>query len=205
MVAPLRNPARQKAARKKKPGGSGRDDRNSAQRLLRVLRLRSRRRDDRTGSGRRAVQLKSVGGDFGVFGGPVVGREGDAPEFGGRFQEFYADFGFAFGGGGDVNDTDELLFEGVGIAAKNFLAHFDASGYVDEGAVGADVRGESVFGDVLTIGSPGNDEDGETEVDALGAAAVGNGGVVGGEVGHGGDGLGIVLEKKRGRSRGGRY
>jgi hypothetical protein len=149
--------------------------------------------------------LESVGSDFGVVGSPVVGWEGDAPEFGGGFEEFDADFGFAFGDGGDVNDADELLFEGVGIAAKNFLADFDARGYLDQSALGADVHSEGVFGDVLTIGTTGNDEDGQTEEDALGAAAVRNGRVVGGGSGHGGDGLGIVLEKKWKRSRGGRY
>ncbi len=71
--------------------------------------------------------------------------------------------------------------------------------------MGADVGGEGVFGDVLVVGAAGDDEDGETEENALAAAAVWNGSVVGGGSGHGGDGLGIVLEKKRGRSRGGKY
>jgi hypothetical protein len=71
--------------------------------------------------------------------------------------------------------------------------------------VGADVGGEGVFGDVLIVCATGDDKDGETEQYALAAAAVRNGGVVGGGTGHGGDGLRIVLEKKRGRSRGGRY
>ena len=71
--------------------------------------------------------------------------------------------------------------------------------------MGADVGGEGVFGDVLIIGAAGDDKDGESEEDALAAAAVGNGCVVGGGIGHGGDGLRVVLEKKRGRSRGGRY
>lgn len=71
--------------------------------------------------------------------------------------------------------------------------------------MGADVHGEGVFGNVLTIGTSGNDKDGETERDALGAAAIGNGGVVGGGSGHGEDGLEIVLEKKRKRSRGRKY
>jgi len=159
-----------------------------------------------TGRGmRKRVALEGVGGDFGVFGGPVVGREGDAPEFGGGLQEFDADFGFVFSGRGDVDDADELFLEGIWIAAKNFLADFDTRGYLDQGTVGADVHSEGVFGDVLTIGSAGNDEDGEAEEDALGAAAVRNGSVVGGGSGHGGDGLEIVLEKKRGRSRGGKY
>jgi hypothetical protein len=150
-------------------------------------------------------RLKGVGGDFGVFGGPVVGGEGDAPEFGGGFQEFDADFGLAFGGGTDVNDTDELLFEGIGVAAENFLAGFDPHGNLNQGSAGADVHSESVFGDVLTIGAAADDEDGKTQEDALAAAAVGDGRVVGGNVGHGGDGLEIVLEKKGKRSRGGRY
>ena len=72
--------------------------------------------------------LEGVGGDFGVVGGPVVGGKRDAPEFGGGFEEFDADFGFAFGGGGDVNDADELFFESFGIAEKDFLAEFDAHG-----------------------------------------------------------------------------
>jgi len=185
MVPPLRDPTRHKTARQKKSGRSGRDDKH--------------------GTDERAAQLEGVGADFGVFGGPVVGREGDAPEFGGGLQEFDADFGFVFSGRGDVDDADELFLEGIWIAAKNFLADFDTRGYLDQGTVGADVHSEGVFGDVLTIGTSGNDEDGETEQDALGAAAVRNGGVVGGGSGHGGDGLRVVLEKKRGRSRGGKY
>jgi hypothetical protein len=104
-----------------------------------------------------------------------------------------------------VNYTDELLFEGFGVAEKNFLTDFDPHGHEDHGAVGVDVGGEGVFGDVLFIGAAGNDEDGETEEDALAAAAIVRGTLVGGEIGHWGDGLGIVLEKKRERSRGGRY
>jgi hypothetical protein len=151
------------------------------------------------------VVLEGIGGDFGVVGGPVVGGEGDPPEFGGGFEEFDADFGFAFGGGSDVNDADELFFESVGVAAEDFLAGFDSHGHEDQGAVGADVQSERVFGDVLAIRAAANDEDRETQQDALGAASVWNGRVAGDGIGHEGDGLGIVLEKKRERSRGGRY
>jgi hypothetical protein len=104
-----------------------------------------------------------------------------------------------------VNDADELFFEGVGVADENFLGGFDAHGHLNQGSAGADVRSESVFGDVMTIGATGDDEDGETQQNALAAAAVGDGSGVGGKAGHKGDGLGIVLEKKRKRSRGGRY
>jgi hypothetical protein len=138
-------------------------------------------------------------------GGPVVGGEGDAPEFGGGFEEFDADFGFAFGGGSDVNDADELLFESFGMAEKDFLADFDAHGHEDQGTVGVDVGGEGVFGNVLLTGAAGDDEDGETQKDTLAAAAVRCGTGVGGEIGHWGAGLGIVLEKERERSRGRRY
>jgi hypothetical protein len=128
---------------------------------------------------------EGIAGDFGVFGGPVVGREGDAPESGGGFEECYADFGFAFGGWGDVNDADELLFEGVGVAAEDSLADFDAHGQEDQGAVGVDGSGERVFRDMLTIGAAPDDEDGETQKDALAAAAIVNGSVVGRRNGHG--------------------
>ena len=56
--------------------------------------------------------------------------------------------------------------------------------------MGADVEGEGVFGDVLIVGAAGDDEDREAEENALAAAAVGDGGVVRGRSGHGGDGLG---------------
>jgi hypothetical protein len=148
---------------------------------------------------------EGVGGDFGVFGDPVVGGKGDAPEFGGGAEEFDADFGFGIGGGGDVDYADELFFEGFGITDEDFLVESYVCGKDEKGAVGADVGGEGVFGDVLLIGAAGDDEEGEAKEDALAAAAVGNGGVVGGGSGHGGDGLGIVLEKKRKRSRGGKY
>ena len=154
---------------------------------------------------REVGQLEGVGGDFGVVGGPVVGGEGDAPEFWGGLEEFDADFGFVFGGGGDVDYADELFFECFDVADEDFLVERDAHGQEEHGAVGADVGCEGVFGNVLTIGAAGDDEDGQAEEDALAAAAVGNGSVVGGGSGHGGDGLGIVLEKKRRRSRGGRY
>lgn len=139
------------------------------------------------------------------MGGPVVGGEGNAPEFWSGFQEIDADFEFVFGSGSDVDDADELFFEGFGVADKNFLAGLDAQGHNEQGAVGTNVAGESGFGDVLIVGAAGDDEEGEAKEDALAAASVGNGGVVGGRGGHGGDGLRIVLEKKAGRSRGGRY
>ena len=163
------------------------------------------RLDDNPGKGVLRVALEGVGGDFRVVRGPVVGGKGDAPESGSGLEEFDADFGFTFGGGSEVNYADELLFEGFGVAEKNFLTDFDPHGHEDHGAVGADVGGVGVFGDVLFIGATGDDEDGETEEDALAAAAIVRGTLVGGEIGHGGDGLGIVLEKKRKRSRGGRY
>jgi hypothetical protein len=147
---------------------------------------------------------EGVGGDFGVFGGPVVGGEGDAPEFWGGFEEFDADFGFAFRGGSNVDYADELFFECFGVADENFLVYGDTHGNQEKCAVGADVHGESVFGDVLTIWAAGDDEDGEAKKDALGAAAVRSGGLVGGWVGHRGDGLGLVLRKKRVRSRDGK-
>lgn len=104
-----------------------------------------------------------------------------------------------------MDDADELFFEGFGVADKDFLAGLDAQGHNEQGAVGADVEGEGVFGDVLIIGAASNDEDGQAEKDALAAASVGNGCVVGGRSGHGGDGLGIVLKKRWKWSRGGRY
>lgn len=104
-----------------------------------------------------------------------------------------------------MDDADELFFECFDVADEDFLVQRDAHGESEEGAVGADVGGEGVFGDVLVVGAAGDDEDGEAKKDALAAAAVGNGSVVGGGSGHGGDGPGIVLEKKPGRSRGGRY
>jgi hypothetical protein len=152
-----------------------------------------------------SVELEGVGGDFGVVGGPVVGGKGDAPEFGGGLEEFDSDFGFGFGGGSDVDHLDELLFEGFRVAAKNFLADGDSHRQGEQCAVGADVHSESVFRDVLTIWAAGNDKDGEAKKDTLGAAAVRSGDLVGGWVGQGGDGLGIVLEKKRERSIGGKY
>jgi hypothetical protein len=146
-------------------------------------------RDDRPGESGRRVALKGVGGDFGIFGGPIVGGKGDAPKFGGGFEEIDADFGFAFGGGSDVDYADELFFESFDVADENFLAQFDTRGHDEKCAVGADVGGEGVFGDVLVVVAASHDEDGETEENALTAAAVGNGGVVGGGSGHGGDGL----------------
>ena len=162
-------------------------------------------RDDSIGKGGKRVALEGVGGDFWVFGGPVVGWEGDAPEFGGGAEEFDADFGFALGDGGDVDDTDELFFEGFGVTDEDFLVQRNAHGEREQCAVGADVGGEGVFGDVLVVGAASDDEDGEAEENALAAAAVGNRSVAGGGSGHGGDGLRIVLEKKARRSRGGKY
>jgi hypothetical protein len=74
-----------------------------------------------------------------------------------------------------VNDADELLFEGVGVAAEDSLADFDAHGQEDQGAVGVDGSGESVFGDMLTIGAAADDKDGETQQDSLATAAIVNG------------------------------
>jgi len=134
-------------------------------------------------------------------GSPVVGGKGDAPEFGGGLEEFDADFGFGLGGGSDVNYLEELFLEGIGVADEDFLAEFDAHGDEDQGAVGVDVGGEGVFGNVLLIGAAGDDEDGETQEDALGAAPIVDGSGVGRLGGHGEDGQGIVLEKKKERSR----
>jgi hypothetical protein len=141
---------------------------------------------DQAAGGELGVALESVGGDFGVVGGPVVGGKGDAPEFGGGFQEFDANFGFGFGGGSDVGYLDELFFESFGVAAKDFLAEFDTHGQQEQCSVGVDVDGEGVFGNVLFIEASGNDENGKAEKDALSAAAIGRGSVVRGKVGHGG-------------------
>ena len=84
-----------------------------------------------------------------------------------------------------MDDFDELFFEGFGVADEDFLADLDAHGQEEHGAVGADVGGEGVFGDVLLIGAAGDNEDGETEKDALAAATVGCGDVVDGGSGHG--------------------
>jgi len=124
--------------------------------------------------------LEGVGGDFGVVGGLVVRGEGDAPELGGGFQEFDADFEFVFGGGGDVDYADELFFESFDVADEDFLVEGDAHGKEEQGAVGADVGGEGVFGNVLVIGTASDDEDREAKEDALAAAAVGNGSGMGG-------------------------
>lgn len=139
------------------------------------------------------------------MGSPVVGGEGDAPEFWGGFQEIDADFGLAFSGRSDVDDADKLFFKRFDVADEDFLVERDAHGEEKQGAVGADVDGKCVFGLVPIVSAASDDEDGEAEKDALAPAAIGNRGVVGGRGGHGGDGLGIVLEKKAGRSRGGRY
>jgi hypothetical protein len=58
------------------------------------------------------------------MGDPVVGREGNAPEFGGGTKEFDADFAGAIGNGTGTDDANELLFFGFGILDKNFLADF---------------------------------------------------------------------------------
>src|SRR5690349_14280485 len=93
-------------------------------------------------------RLEGGGGGLGAFGEPVVGRQGEAPEAGGGFQDVDGDFGFAFGGGGYVDDADELFFESLGVAEEDFLASLDAQRHVEQCAVGADVGGEGVFGDV---------------------------------------------------------
>ena len=56
------------------------------------------------------------------MGGPDRrGKERCARIWGEGFRNFDADFGSAFGGGTDVNDADELFFEGVGgVADENF-------------------------------------------------------------------------------------
>ena len=131
------------------------------------------------GESEREAQLEGVGGDFGVFGGPVVGGEGDAPKFGSGFEEFDTDFGFAFGGGSNVDYADELFFEGFRIADQDFLVERDAHGHEEQGAVGADVGGEGVFRDVLLIGAAGDDENGHPQQNALAAATIVRGSGVG--------------------------
>ena len=55
---------------------------------------------------------------------PVVGREGNAPEFGGGAEEFDADFGAAIGSRTGADDANELFFFGLGILDQNFLTDF---------------------------------------------------------------------------------
>jgi len=66
------------------------------------------------------------------------------------------------------------------VADEDFLVEGDAHGKEEQGAVGADVGGEGVFGNVLVIGTASDDEDREAKEDALAAAAVGNGSGMGG-------------------------
>ncbi len=63
--------------------------------------------------------------------------------------------------------ADELFFECFDVADEDFLVERDAHGQEEHGAVGADVGCEGVFGNVLTIGTAGDDEDGQAEEDAL--------------------------------------
>ena len=82
---------------------------------------------------------------------------------------------FCLRGRGDVNDADELLFERIGVAAEDSLADLDSHGQEDQGAVGVDGSGESVFGDVLTIRAAADDKDGETQQNTLATATIVNG------------------------------
>jgi len=60
----------------------------------------------------------------------------------------------------DVDYADELFFEGFDVADQDFWLRSDAHGKGEECAVGADVGGEGVFGDVLIVCAAADDKDG---------------------------------------------
>lgn len=101
------------------------------------------------------------------MGDPVVGREGNAPEFGGGSKEFDTHFAAAIGSGTSADDANELFFFGFRILDKNFLTDFHFQRQVDQCTVGTHRRGECVFRDVGGALPTSNREDGHAEENAL--------------------------------------
>jgi len=88
-----------------------------------------------------------VGGvaGFGMFGGPVFGREGHAPEGGARSGEFEAYFGFAVAHGAEEHYMALFFFLGALMVHVEFAAAGDARGQQNERTVGVNGQGFRFF------------------------------------------------------------
>jgi len=83
-----------------------------------------------------------------------------------------------------MDDANELLFHGFRIADQDFLTHLYFQRQVDQGTVGVDHRGKSVFGYVMFIRAAGNDQNGHAQENPLTAAPVVHRREIGRESGH---------------------
>src|SRR2546423_2128409 len=92
-----------------------------------------------------SLLIGAVAGDaagFGVAGGPIFGREGDAPEARARFDELEADFGFAAPHGAEEDYVAFLFFFGALVYEEKLTTAGYARFHRDQSAVGVD--GESL-------------------------------------------------------------
>ncbi len=111
------------------------------------------------------------GAGFGVFGGPVFGGEGYAPEGGARVEEFQAYFGSAVADGAQENHVAVLFFLGAQVLQEKFAAAGNAGGHQNQGAVGVDGEGFCFFGEIISLGVVTTDANGNLHQDALAATA----------------------------------
>lgn len=81
-----------------------------------------------------------VGGraGFGMFGSPVFGWEGYAPERGPGIREFEANFGFSVADWAEEHYVAFLLFFGALMDKSQFAAAGNARGHEDQRAMGVD-------------------------------------------------------------------
>jgi len=114
------------------------------------------------------------GAGLGIFGRPIFGREGDAPELGTRRGKFEADFGFVAANRSEENDGTLLFFRGALVLEEEQAAAGEASLQKDERAVRVDGERFGFFVEVGALGVFAAQANGNLHEDSL-AAALGTG------------------------------
>src|SRR5208283_4396797 len=139
---------------------------------------------DRQNSWPRGKPLEGVGSDFGGARRPVRWRKRDAPEIGGRLDEFQTNFRATVRRGIGTDYAAELLFVGLGVFQDDDLAGLDFQGEIDQAAVGIHNRRMGHLRNGLFVRTTANHLDRDAQEDALAAAPVVHYGQIGRKRGH---------------------
>ncbi len=105
-----------------------------------------------------------------IFGRPIFGREGDAPELWTGRGKFEADFGFVAADGSEKNDGTFLFFRGALVLEEERTAAGEAGLQKDERAVGVDGERFGFFVEVGALGVFAAQANGDLHEDPLTAA-----------------------------------
>jgi hypothetical protein len=116
--------------------------------------------------------LLVVGAGLGIFGRPIFGREGHAPELRAAGGKFQPNFGFIPAHRAEKRDITFLFFLGGVVPQHQQAAAGHARLQQNERAVGVDGQGVAFFIEGLALRVDAVDSNAELHQDALTSAAV---------------------------------